>query len=183
MSSTDPQTAREAFLATLNSEEAVKVLLRAEKSGPYPEDNDWVLALASANAAAKIEAAVANSALHFDSAVARMEEATKAAARVESAVARLEAESKRAQTLFQEKEAQSETVFQPSRGHSPGGMIGAFALAMASFAAIVYLVERFPASHVYDMAIYGMAIAVGAGGTALYAKVAPYLIKPSGRRR
>jgi hypothetical protein len=59
MGSLDPSAARSAFLDTLDPQEQVRVLRHAERVGPLPDDGDWLIAYASAQAAARIEAAAA----------------------------------------------------------------------------------------------------------------------------
>lgn len=51
-------SARDAFLDSLDVEEQVKVLRRAERDGPLANDADWLLAYATSRAATRIEQAV-----------------------------------------------------------------------------------------------------------------------------
>lgn len=51
-------SARDAFLDSLEVDEQVKVLRRAERDGPLANDADWLLAYATSRAATRIEKAV-----------------------------------------------------------------------------------------------------------------------------
>jgi hypothetical protein len=145
VSDLDPRAAREAYLRTLEPEEQVRVLLRAEQEGPYSTDSDWLVALAVSKATARIAAEVA---------------------KIETVVVRIETESK-----HRTQQAPRES----GRGgyHSTCLTLWAFALSLSTFSLLAYFVERFSSAHLPVIVAYNMAFAVGVAASAFYAWASP----------
>lgn len=57
------------------------------------------------------------------------------------------------------------------------------ATSLALFVGIVEFALRFSSAHLQEVAVYSAALAIGVAGSALYAGIAPYLIRRSNRRR
>jgi hypothetical protein len=189
---TNPIGAREAYItSSLDSDEQVKVLLRSEKTGPFEEDHDWVIALACAKAAERIEAAVAQNIAQntqntqdtsqFSAALARIEEVAKSSARTEAAIARLEIASKQAQGgEKEEKRSPGPSVVYVN---SVSGVFAAFAVSLASFVGVAEFLTRYPADHLQPVLLYAAGTVIGLSVAAFWAKYASYWIRQDPRRR
>jgi hypothetical protein len=145
VSDLDPRAAREAYLRTLEPEEQVRVLLRAEQNGPYQTDSDWIVALAVHKASVRIQAEVV---------------------KIETVVARIET---------QNKQRTQQAPRESGRGgyHSTCLTLWAFALSLSTFSLIAYFVERFSSTHLQVIVLYCMAFAVGVAASAFYAWASP----------
>jgi len=128
------------------------VLRRAERVGPSPDDGDWLLAYASAQAASRIEAI---------------------SAKVEASAARVEAAASQGP-----RTSGRSSMYPPRRG----GARATFALALLLFAAVAFGVMRFPATHLPEVLCYVVGVAAGVGASGLIAWMEPYFIKREGRR-
>jgi hypothetical protein len=145
VSNLDPRAAREAYLKTLNPEEQMSVLLRAEQDGPYPTDSDWIVALAVTKAAARIAAEVG---------------------KIETVVARIETETKH-RTQQAPRESGQRTY------HSTCVTLWAFALSLGTFSLVAYFVVRFSSAHIQAIVLYCAALALGVSASAVYAWASP----------
>jgi hypothetical protein len=160
-----PEAAREEYIGTLPPSEGVKVLSHAEKAGPFPSDPDWLVALATHRA---------TDAIRLES--LRME---KMVTRMEDAAARVEAVTKEKGDLDLRSTGRSASVPLVRRG----GTMGICAMALATYALIVYGTVALASRHIEEVVLYVLGVALGFVFAAFVQWVEPYIDRTPRRRR